>query len=67
MERKKSMIMVHNDVVENHVAELISSEMKGVYWRYEYHSHGKGLNKHPSTALACSLWKNLYANDCKWF
>ena len=43
------MIMLHDGVVEDHVAELIASEIKKVHWRYEYHSRGKGKNAHPST------------------
>ena len=32
------MIMLHDGVVEDHVAELIASEMKKVHWKYDYHS-----------------------------
>jgi hypothetical protein len=42
------MIQVYDGVVEDHVAELIDSQMKTVSWKYEYHSRGKGENKHPS-------------------
>ena len=43
------MIMLHDGVVEDHVAELIASEMKNVVWKYDYtpqlitltgHGHG---------------------------
>ena len=44
------MIMLHDGVVEDHVAELIASEMKNVVWKYDYHSRGghKGGESHPS-------------------
>jgi hypothetical protein len=63
------MIEIHNDVVEDHVAELIASEMKGVYWRYEYHSKGRGLNKHPSThwhRLCGNSGREIIANGFDW-
>ena len=29
------MIQIYNDVVEDHVAEFIASEMKNVQWKFE--------------------------------
>ncbi len=49
--------IILNDVVENHVAELIDSEMKKVHWRYDYRSRSgpktprrghEGWEPHPS-------------------
>ena len=33
------MIQVHNGVLEDHVAELIDSQMKTVSWKYDYSSN----------------------------
>ena len=45
---KSKIIQIYEDVVEDHVAELIASQMRTVYWQYEYHSKSVGENKHPS-------------------
>ena len=54
------MIEIQKDVVEEHVAELITSEMKNVLWKYEYHTRGTGKDAHPSTH-----WHRLAA-DRRW-
>jgi len=76
--RKKTMIIVHNDVVENHVAELIDSEMKNVTWKYDYHSRGnpktprrghEGWEPHPSKHWHRLCGKNgqqVIANGFEW-
>ena len=63
------MIMLHDGVVEDHVAELIASEIKKVHWRYEYHSRGKGKNAHPSThwhRLCGKSGEQIIANGFEW-
>ena len=40
------MIEIYNDVVEDHVAELIDSQMKTVSWKYEYSSNKKHQSRH---------------------
>jgi hypothetical protein len=40
--RRKIMIMLHDGVVEDHIAELIASEMKNVRWKFDYPSN-KGI------------------------
>jgi len=61
--------MLHDGVVEDHVAELIASEIKKVHWRYEYHSRGKGKNAHPSThwhRLCGKSGEQIIANGFEW-
>jgi hypothetical protein len=40
------MIEIHNDVVEDHVAELIASEMKNVLWKFDYPSNKDHQSRH---------------------
>ena len=37
---------IYDDVLENHIAELIHLHMKEVYWQYDYHSQPGQVNKH---------------------
>ena len=37
---------VYDNVVEPHIAELIDMSMKELYWKYDYKSSEKGINKH---------------------
>ena len=63
------MIQVHNGVLEDHVAELIASEIRKVHWRYEYHSKGKGEDAHPSTHWHRLCGHNddeMVANGFEW-
>jgi Rps23 Pro-64 3,4-dihydroxylase Tpa1-like proline 4-hydroxylase len=39
-------LKIYDNVLEDHVAELIHLQMKEVYWKYDYHSEKKGINKH---------------------
>ena len=40
------MIDVYDNVLENHVAELIDMEMKKLSWKYDYNSQIGQPNKH---------------------
>lgn len=63
------MIMLHDGVVEDHVAELIASEIRKVHWRYEYHSRGKGKDAHPSThwhRLCGKSGQQIITNGFEW-
>jgi len=40
------MIQVYNDVLEDHVAELIASNMKTVSWKFDYPSNKKHQSRH---------------------
>jgi len=40
------MISVHDDFVEEHVAQLIDLQMREVSWKYDYQSSPDGKNKH---------------------
>ena len=68
------MIQVLDDAVEDHVAELVASEIRKVSWRYEYHSRGKGKdgtrkNAHPSTHWHVLCGHNsteMIANGFDW-
>jgi hypothetical protein len=40
------MIEIYNDVVEDHVAELIDSQMRTVYWKFDYHTSPKHPSRH---------------------
>ena len=40
------MIKIYDDVVEDHVAELIASEMKKVYWKFDYWSSQNHQSRH---------------------
>ena len=40
------MIEIHNNVVEDHVAELIDSQMKTVSWKFDYSSNKKYQSRH---------------------
>ena len=37
---------IYDNVLENHVAQLIDMEMKEITWKYDYRSHRDGVNKH---------------------
>jgi Rps23 Pro-64 3,4-dihydroxylase Tpa1-like proline 4-hydroxylase len=39
-------LKIYDDVLENHIAELIHLQMKEVYWKYDYNSKKGGVNKH---------------------
>ena len=41
-----SRLDIHDDVLEDHIAELIFLEMKEVYWKYDYNSKKGEINKH---------------------
>jgi len=42
----KSRLDVYDNVLEDHIAELIFLEMKEVYWKYDYNSQKGEVNKH---------------------
>ena len=59
------MIEIQKDVVEDHVAELIASEMKNVQWKYDYHSD----KIHPSTHWHVLCGENgtqIISNSYEW-
>ena len=63
------MIKIYDGVVEDHVAELIVSEIRKVSWIYEYHSRGKGEHAHPSTHWHVLCGHNddeMVANGFDW-
>ena len=35
---------IYDNVLEDHVAQLIDMEMKEITWRYDYRSHKDGVN-----------------------
>ena len=37
---------IYDNVLEEHVAQLIDMEMKEISWKYDYRSHKDGVNKH---------------------
>ena len=37
---------IYDNVLEEHVAQLIDMEMKEIAWKYDYNSHKEGVNKH---------------------
>ena len=37
---------IYDNVLENHVAQLIDMEVKEITWKYDYRSHKDGINKH---------------------
>ena len=37
---------IYDNVLEDHVAQLIDMEMKEITWKYDYSSHRDGINKH---------------------
>tara|TARA_R110001592_G_scaffold274522_1_gene541515 strand:- start:57 stop:617 length:561 start_codon:yes stop_codon:yes gene_type:complete len=37
---------IYDNVLEEHVAQLIDMEMKEITWKYDYNSHKEGINKH---------------------
>ena len=37
---------IYDNVLEDHVAQLIDMEMKEITWKYDYRSHKDGVNKH---------------------
>ena len=39
-------LKIYDNVLEDHVAELIHLQMKEVYWKYDYNSKKGGVNKH---------------------
>ena len=46
------LVVIYDNVVEDHVAELIHSQIKGCEWKFDYHSNNqteatvKTPNKH---------------------
>ena len=63
------MIKIYDDVVEEHVAELIDSEMKNVQWKFDYPSRGTGKDAHPSThwhRLCGHNSTQIIANGFQW-
>ena len=47
-------LKIYDNVLEDHVAELIHLQMKEVYWKYDYNSKKGEVNKH---------WHVLCGND----
>ena len=41
-----SRLDIHDNVLEDHIAELIFMQMNEVYWKYDYHSDKTKINKH---------------------
>ena len=37
---------IYDNVLEEHIAQLIDMEMKEISWTYDYRSHSDGINKH---------------------
>ena len=59
------MIEIFDNVTEDHVAELIASEMKNVQWKYDYHSD----KIHPSTHWHVLCGENgtqIISNSYEW-
>ena len=42
----KPKLTIYDNVLEDHVAELIFHQMKDIYWQYDYHSDKREINKH---------------------
>ena len=42
----KPKLTIYDNVLEDHVAELIFHQMKDIYWKYDYHSDKREINKH---------------------
>ena len=42
----ESRLDIYDNVLEDHIAELIFMQMKDVYWKYDYDSKKGGVNKH---------------------
>jgi hypothetical protein len=40
------VIKIYDDVVEEHVAELIASEMKNIRWKFDYSSKANHQSRH---------------------
>jgi hypothetical protein len=40
------VIKIYDDVVEEHVAELIASEMKNIRWKFDYSSNANHQSRH---------------------
>ena len=40
------MISVHDDFVEEHVAQLIDMQLRDISWKYDYQSSDDGKNRH---------------------
>jgi len=40
------MISVHDNIVEEHVAQLIDMQLKEISWMYDYQSSDDGMNRH---------------------
>ena len=59
------MIKIYDDVVEDHVAQLISAKMKDVVWKYDYHSNKehKSLHWH---VLCGNSGQQITANGFDW-
>ena len=45
---------IYDNVLEEHVAQLIDMEMKEISWKYDYRSHKDGVNKH---------WHTLFGHE----
>ena len=41
-----SRLDIYDDVLEDHIAELIFMQMNEVYWKYDYKSDKTKINKH---------------------
>jgi hypothetical protein len=40
------MISVHDNIIEEHVAQLIDMQLKEISWKYDYQSSDDGKNRH---------------------
>ena len=40
------LVDIYDNVVEDHVAELIHSQIKNCAWKFDYHSNKQKPNKH---------------------
>ena len=59
------MIKIYDDVVEEHVAELIASEMKNIRWKFDYSSKANHQSRHWHV-LCVHDSTEMIANGFEW-
>ena len=59
------MIKIYDGVVEDHVAQLIDSEMRKVQWKYDYHSNKEHKSRHWHV-LCGNSGQQIIANGFEW-
>ena len=59
------MIKIYDDVVEDHVAQLISAKMKDVRWKFDYHSNREHKSRHWHV-LCGNSGQQIITNGFEW-